>query len=381
MSNRKLSVLAICAVILAGWAILQTRLSAPREITNMVNAPLITGLDIEAINGIEIKSPKGSEKVKLARQSGGFVVIDKDGYPANTKSINDLITNCLDIRTTELCSKDPVFHEDLGVSEQTARYVISFLDKEDKPFLTLFISDSRPDTQNCYVRLGWSDATYLSIGSPLIRTSPIDYIDTKLTSVQTNDISSVTVVSPQQSYTLKKNVEQDQIELENTPAGKRLAGTTYKQVFNALGDLRFEDVMAKSSQMEGLKFENRYICQMADSTVYTLELAKKDQKTYLTVAAEFTDKTDVVKEKTVESQQQLKGKEARLLARDHADEFAQQHAGWVYVLPEYKAKDLTKDLSELLEDIPAETGPRQQAAKEPNQPAMPEDGGFTNEGI
>ncbi len=373
MSDKKLSVLAICAVILAGWAILQTRLLAPRETTNMVNVPLITGLDVEAINGIEVKSPKGAEKVRLVKQSGGFVVMDKDGYPAKTKSINDLITGCLDIRTAELRSKDPAFHEDLGVTEQAARYVISFLDKEDKPFLTLFISDSRSDTQDCYVRLGSSSQTYLSIDSPLIRALPMDYINTELTSLQADKISRVTVVSSGQTYTLKKGSGQDEIELENMPAGKRFKETAYKRIFNALVSLQFEDVMAKSERTDGIKFENQYICQMDDSTVYTLSLAGKNKKTYLNITADFTDKTDVLKEKTVESQQQLEEKEAKLLARDHANEFAQKHAGWVYVLSEYKAKDLMTDLSELLEDIPAEAGPQEQIADEPNQPVMPVD--------
>ena len=57
-----------------------------------------------------------------------------------------------------------------------------------------------------------------------------------------------------------------------------------------------------------------------------------------------------MKERAVETEEELKKKEAKLLARDSAEEFSKKHAGWLYQIPEYKAKILTKDLSELLED-------------------------------
>jgi len=51
-----------------------------------------------------------------------------------------------------------------------------------------------------------------------------------------------------------------------------------------------------------------------------------------------------------------------LLARDEAKEFAARHQGWVYEIPDWKAKQMTKPLSELLED---QAKPKEKAA-EPN---------------
>jgi hypothetical protein len=68
--------------------------------------------------------------------------------------------------------------------------------------------------------------------------------------------------------------------------------------------------------------------------------------------------------RTDESEEELKVKEAKLLADDNAKEFTAKHQGWVYEIAEYKAKNLTKALSDLLEDIEkpqdpnaVETGP------------------------
>jgi hypothetical protein len=57
------------------------------------------------------------------------------------------------------------------------------------------------------------------------------------------------------------------------------------------------------------------------------------------------------------SEEQLKEKEAVLLAWEKATEFADKHKGWIYTITENKAKNLIKPLSDLLEidDTPKET--------------------------
>ena len=67
----------------------------------------------------------------------------------------------------------------------------------------------------------------------------------------------------------------------------------------------------------------------------------------------------------VETEEELKAKEAKLLARDAANSFTTKHQGWIYEIADYKAKNLSKELTDLLEDAepPEETG-----AVDPNAP-------------
>ena len=39
-----------------------------------------------------------------------------------------------------------------------------------------------------------------------------------------------------------------------------------------------------------LKFDKTFICKLSDSTVYTLQVAVKDEKTFVKCTAEFADK-------------------------------------------------------------------------------------------
>ncbi len=99
-----------------------------------------------------------------------------------------------------------------------------------------------------------------------------------------------------------------------------------------------------------MTFDGGFVCRLKDSTVYTLKIAQKDDKTYVTCEAEFTDKTPVLISIKAQPQEELKKKEAKLLAKENTLIFTRKHQGWVYEISEWKAKNLTKELSDLIED-------------------------------
>jgi len=133
--------------------------------------------------------------------------------------------------------------------------------------------------------------------------------------------------------------------LENIPEGKKLKVSDAKSIFTALADMRIEDVMKKTS---GLLFGRKFICRLKNSTVYTIDIAQKNGKTYIICDAEFTD--NVERPTKDETEEQLKEKEAQLIAWEKATEFADKHKGWTYLITDLKAKNLSKSLSDLLED-------------------------------
>lgn len=354
MSDKKLAVLGMIAVIMTGWAVLQYRISQTTNTADFSSSPLIEGLDIEAVSSIQIASENGAKTVRLDRKNGRFMVADKDDYPADVGKINSLLNKCLDIRTTEKITSSPANHADLKVTEDTAHYVIRFLDKQGEPIVAWVLSETDSESGTAYARLLSSDDVYSIQSPPWINTADTDYMDTELVTVQRDKIESVAVKTSEGSYVLTSPADSDQITLEKMPEGKQYKGTTYKNVFGALSSLRFEDVMGPGSMPEGLVFDLSYTCRLNDLKVYKLLLAGRDDKTYARISMDYLDKTPV--EKTVgqvESDEELKKKEAKLLAIDEVNTFNEKHKDWIYQIPSYKAGDLTKPLSDLIEDIPA----------------------------
>jgi len=267
---------------------------------------------------------------------------------------------------------NPANHEDLEVTEEKARSVVKFMKADPNSSLLtgVVVGKTKELGQGSYVRLLSSDyaisnKVYVTPNAPWFGGGAMNYIDQELISAKREDIESVTATSQDGLYTLRTKEDSQDIILDNIPAGKKLKSNDAQSVFTALTSLRFDDVKKISSDMA---FEKQYMCRLKDSTVYALRIAQEDDKTYVSCVAEFTDKTPVEKASIdqggeVESEEELKKKEAKLLARDNAIKFTMKHQGWVYEIADWKAKNLTKELADLIED---EEKPEENAATDPN---------------
>lgn len=351
MSNKKLLILGVVAILMVFWAIVQSRISNKSGIEPAGPTYLIQGLDPSDVDEIIIGT--GDSAFTLKGMGNGFVVVDRNNYPARTSEINNLITKCLDIQTSELVTDNPANHADLGVTEKEARNVIKFMKADpNSPLLTgIIIGSTKELGQGSYVRLLSSDPdlsnrVYVAHSVPGFASGEMNFIEQQLITVKREDIESVTVSSPEEQYVLKSEDNGQGVVLENIPAGKKLKDEEAKSVLTALLNLSFDDVKKDYGE---LPFENQYVCRLKDSTEYTVKIATKDSKIYVACSADFTEQRPATIRKD-EPEEELKIKEAKLLADDKAIEFTKRHKQWIYEIPEYKAGHLMKPLSDLLED-------------------------------
>ena len=346
MSNQTLGKLALVAAIMVVWAVVQSHWSNRSRVAPSGPAHLIQGLETGEIGSIQIGS--GDEATKIVRQEGRFVVTNKANYLADTKQLNDLITKCLDIKTTELYTDNPKNHEDLEVTEAKAKNVIKFFKTDGSLLAGVVVGKSVEEGQGTYVRLADQDAVYLAESTPWFRSGPLEYVNQEIVSVERADVNEVTVTTPDGRYTLK--AVGDGVEMDNLPAGRTLKDSEAKSVLGALNSLRFDDVNTPDS-LDDLNFDHLYVGLADDSTQYRLRLARKGEKTYAKFDAKFTDTTPVTMTKgQVESEEELKKKDAKLQAQEAAQRLTLRHRGWVYEIPDWKAKYLTMAQSDLLED-------------------------------
>ena len=348
MSNRKLIVLFVIAGLMVVWAVFQSNISNKPKAQPGSPVYLIQGLNPADIDSIVLGT--GEKAITLKRNGVRFVVANKDNYPSVTSRVNELITKCLDIKTTELYTDDKANHRDLGVTEEDAETIVKFFRPDSSLLTGVIVGKTKEQGQGSYVRLASSDKVYVTLQRPWIGSEAMNYIDQQLISINRDDIESVTVSGPD-DYTLKAEESSGNIVLQNLPSDKKLKDSVAKNVFLTLTNLRFDDVKKQSSVKETLSFDRQFVCKLKDSTIYTIKIAKKDGKTYVTCNAEFTDKIPVTRQEVRDANDaELKQKEAKLLAHDKANEFSAKHRGWIYEIPDYKADNMTKALSELVED-------------------------------
>ncbi len=348
MSNQKLALLALVAVGMVMWAISLSRQTDVDK--GGLEAPtyLLQGLDLKDVTGIEIGT--GEDKVLLQRQGDSYMVTNKGNYPVDVKQVNELLTNCLDIQTSELYSSNAENHELLECTEEKAKNVIKFL-KGDAELLTgIILGKSKDEGQGSYVRLVASDEVYVAQKTPWFKTQATDYLDQELVAEKQEDVQLVQVKTGEDNYTLKRAAEGDAFEMDSMPAGKKLRDNESKSVANALSSLRFDDV--QKGPVKDLAFSDVFVCQLKSGVVYKLALAKDDDKTYATCSAEYKGKKATIDPSKVDSEEELKAKEAILKAQEKAVKFQERHKGWVYEIPSWKSEALGKPLYDLLEDLP-----------------------------
>jgi hypothetical protein len=351
MSDNKLTVLGIMAAFSIVLAVFVSQFAHRSKQTSAGPGNLIQGLD--PANIAEIVAGKGNKQVSLKRRGNGFIVANKSFYPASNKAINDLIASCLDIRTVELYTEDKANYKDLGVTEEDAKDIVKFLDSDGKIITGVIIGNSREKDGMTYGRLINDDKVYIIYNPPWIKQSPLDYVEQELISVNKADINSVTVTSLKEAYTLVSEANGTEVVLQQPPEGKKQRKNECNAAFSVLTNLRFDDVNTVSEKPD-LNFDRKYSCLLKDSSLYIFEIARKDSVTFVKCRADFTDKTPIKKEQDVESEEELKKKEAKLLARDKAKKFQEACEGWIYQIPEYKAKNMTKPRAELMEDVNSE---------------------------
>jgi hypothetical protein len=350
MSDKKLSFLGVLAIISVVLAVYVSQFASRTKHISAGAGYLIQGLDPAKVSKIVIG--KDANTFTLIRGQNGFTVENRSNYPAGSKTINNLFSSIMDIRTIEVYTENKANYKDLGVTEeQDSQAVVKFLDANSQIITGVIIGKDCPSGGTYYGRLVNDNKVYVMDNVPWPGSSPLEYIDKQLIAVNKANIASVTVTSPAGTYTLVPEANGTEAALKDLPAGKEERKEECDMVFSTLTELSFEDVNAVS-QLPDLKFDREYACLLQDSTLFLIEIAQKDSKTFVKFNADFTDKTQVKKEEGVESQEELKKKEAKLVAKEKVRKFQDVTNGWIYQIPAVKGDSMTKKLSDIIENIP-----------------------------
>lgn len=345
MSNKNLTILGIVAALMIVLAVAQSRIANETGQSTAGTAKLIQGLNPDDIEKITIGT--GDEAVSLVRRGENFVAASKDYYPAENKAINQLITDCLDAEVGQVITSDAKNHEDLQVTESKAKTVVKFFGKEDKLMTGLIAGPNDPETGGSHVRQANSDKVYFCRSLPWMRTDAMDYMNRELLDLDNKDITEVVVRSDEKIYRILSS-EGDKAALQDIPEGKKQKDAVVKQVFEALSSCNMADVSKDTNEFE---FDKTYICKTKNNTVYTIKMAAKGGKYYAKLSCEFTGQQQVTKAQHKETEEELKEKEAILLAKDNAEQFNNRHTNWVYEIVDHKANNLTKKFDDLIEQV------------------------------
>ncbi len=362
MSHKKLAILAMVAVAMVLWAVTLSHQS--KRTPSTLPERLLQGLDPADIHTVEIGI--GEDAIRLTRREKQFVVANKEDYPASVTQINELLTQCLDLKPSELISRSAGNHADLEVTEDAAQHVIRFLGPEDKVITGIIIGKTREGGQGQYIRQADKDEVYLAANVPYFKTADTDYLDQAILSVEEQDIQSISLTSTQGTCELVKQEGDKQYKYVNMPDGKQLVSNVATSLFGALSSFRFDDVTKQAPA--DVTFDSGLVCKLASQEVYAFRLGQKGEDTYLTCQGDYLGEKSIQLNTTQkDSKEELEKKEAVLLAQEKVQKFNLKNKGWTYKIPKWKADTLLKTPNDLLEDVIVEDAT---AGLDPNAPVL-----------
>ncbi len=374
MTNKNLFVLSIVAAVTLIWAVVQSQVASSRakrpQRALFEDSYLIQGLNLAAISSIRIGD--GEEPLTLLRQGDRFTISSKDDYPADTQTINRLLIELTDIRVTELVTDNEQNHASLKVAENDAEGIIRFFDRDGNTLLGVAIGSQHSvkggsGPSHRYVRLLSSPDVFLAEGVPDVSDSALDYLNKELLKLEDDKIVQIeTAPAAGPAYVLQRsqNGAESSYRLDELPEGRELDDGQAASIFSAFANIRLQEVRKAGEWVQNLEALSSAACLLENELAYRIELLKQDEKFYARLSAEFLGDGTIVKENRVESDEELKVKEAKLLALDTAESVTQFHQGWIYEIQPWKAEKLLTTRDGLLKKIEDPEDPEREAGTE-----------------
>lgn len=377
MNQKTLIGLAVAALVAIVIAFAVDRSNRPRS-ENGGEAPaayVVPALrdHVNDVDKIVITGADSKPVVTLTRGANGWSIAEKNGFPADTGKLRELLLKLADAQILEQKTSNKDKYASLGVedvSAKDAKGVEVELGGLQKP-VKLFIGNSNQHG-GTFVRRDGEAESWLASGSLVVDKKTENWLRKDLADIAATRISSVDITRPDgKTVRLAKAAEGDaNFKLADIPKGRE-AGSDYaiNGPASTLGGLKFEDaVPAKDAPPAEKPLKARFAT--FDGLIVDVTAWEKDGKDYAqfaasedeTAAAAHIDAEQAkAKEaaaakpadaKETPAADPAKDRDAKLAAlRKDVDDLNARFKDWTFVLPPYKYAAINKAPDDFLKPL------------------------------
>ncbi len=368
------------ALVIAAWQVSVNK--APQ--TEITRGSLFPGVleRLNDVNRLEIKSAKHA--LTLKRDGEAWVIASKDGFPATFANVKRTLLQAASLVIVEKKTDRPESYTRIGVEEiaddKAAGTLLEAYTSDDKRLLGLIVGKPRETAggQHYVRRVGEAQA-WLVDGELTLDADPIAWLSAEIVDIDTARVRQLTLRQGDAPPVVIRKLEAKDnfFSLADVPAGfEAKSKATVSSIGALLLDLRFNDVMA-ASKVDGLTPVREAEIQTFDGLAATVTQFDIDGKSWSRFAFRYdaalavdpatptAGEPPAAKNETVDEAKATSGakapdadtgtKEPAETTEQLAVRLNSVTANWVYLLPEYKQRMLTRRLDDLVQKPPAKT--------------------------
>jgi hypothetical protein len=345
---RAKSLIAFTAVTLVLLAAAIWMVATQRGVSSVpsAGARVFPELAANVNKAAEIGIANFKSKWTLKRTGESWTLVEKQNYPVPLDRVKDLLVAMTELKQLEPKTKDPARYDRLAVQEigpkESEAVSVTVKDETGKTMASGIIG-RRNDTLygkaggGTYVRRTGEEQSWLAEGLVRVGVTHKDWIDKIVVSLARKDVTEVRMTHPDAKENFaasKKDAEARYLELDTTPAGKKLKKESeINEIVEIMDGLDLEDVK-KAADIEWPTPGDRFEFTTFDGLVVKGEIISPKQYDYW-----IRLEAGVAKEgKDLEK---AKAEAAKINARV---------AGWAYQIAAGYGEKLSKKLSEVVED-------------------------------
>lgn len=355
MNQRNLLILfvALGLVALASWLLTA---DGPGSLSE--GEPVLPGLAdvLNEIDAVTIRRAGGDTVAQLRRDEAGWVLADRDGYPANFDRIRQNLRGLAEATIFEAKTSNPEFYDRLGVSDIADADAQGTELEINAPGYGAQIIVGRTDEGGgklAYVRRTGEAQSYLVTASLDMGDAAADWLDNRIIDLPSARVRSVQISHPDGEILAiaKPRSESTNYTVADVPEGRSL---TYDGAANAIGaalaSLNLDDVQLASAvdtngseatvttfeSFDGLTVEVR-TWALPDGVAHAFTASARD----VTQAEQATDGDDSSADAPSDAA-------ALAQVQEEATAINARLDGWLYTIPSFKADQLTRRMSDLL---------------------------------
>ncbi len=348
MSGKRLTILAVFAILLAGLAMWTSREADDMD-SSAAGSKLLPDLGVNSIDRIELES--GGDRVVIAKGEKGWVMPATFNYPANFTRVRDLILALEDISIGQIIGANDAQKRDISLTPELATRLRLIGDGETLAELLLGdMRQNKASSPQMAAYSGMPDGRYVSVDNgetvcltaDILReavTTPNAWMDQEIAHVAESGIDTISV-TPKGGPSLLWTRRDDELTLADLAESEELDESKAYAVKSALSHLRFNDIAdpALSDNELGLTAPSTFAVTTKDGTTYTVHIGSSPENStdrYARLAVTFTAPPP---EKTEDAEDDAATQTEADAAGERAARLHAKVSPWTFRIADHKAE-------------------------------------------